>query len=222
MIYAENILVCIVAPFLVALLFIKGEVRQYLVAFLLGMGGSLVAAYISSFLGIISNLGQNDTSIFISPMIEESMKLLLLVFFWFLFDSGDKELVMLSVAIGTGFATFENCCYILSFGADSISYIMIRGLAVGVMHIVSVLSLAIWIICIKWLKAFSFSGVIGGLSLSMIFHSLYNLLVSKSGASRIIGYLLPILSAIGLYPVYKKLMSLLKKREKNEEIQAGN
>lgn len=217
MIFAENILVCIVAPFLVALLFVKGEVRQYLVAFLLGMVGSLVAAYIGGFLGIVLGLGQNDTSVFISPMIEETMKLLLLIFFLVLFNPGDRSLVMLSVAIGTGFATFENCCYILSFGADSLSYIIIRGLAVGVMHIVSVLSLAIWIICIKWLKAFSFSSVFGGLSLSMIFHSIYNLLVSEQGLSRVVGYILPVLSAICLYPLYRRLMAQLQKRKNQTE-----
>lgn len=213
MIFAENILVCIVVPFLVALLFVKGEVRQYLVAFLLGMGGSLMAAYIGGYLGTVSGLGQNDTSIFLSPMVEEIMKLLLLVFFLFLFEPGDRMLVMLSVAIGTGFATFENCCYILTFGADSLSYIIIRGLAVGVMHIVSVLSLSIWIICIKRLNVFSFSGVFGGLSLAMIFHSIYNLLVSEPGVSRTIGYILPILSAICIYPLYKKLMVLLKNKK---------
>lgn len=213
MIFAENILVCIVVPFLVALLFVKGEVRQYLVAFLLGMGGSLMAAYIGGYLGTVSGLGQNDTSIFLSPMVEEIMKLLLLVFFLFLFEPGDRMLVMLSVAIGTGFATFENCCYILTFGADSLSYIIIRGLAVGVMHIVSVLSLSIWIICIKRLNVFSFSGVFGGLSLAVIFHSIYNLLVSEPGVSRTIGYILPILSAICIYPLYKKLMVLLKNKK---------
>lgn len=211
MIYAENLLVCIMAPFLVSLLFVKGEVRQYLVAFLLGMGGSLIGAYISGFLSIVLEMSQNDTSIFISPIIEETMKLLVLIFFLYLITPKDKALVMLSIAIGTGFATFENCCYILSFGADSLSYITIRGLAVGVMHIVSILSLAIWLICIRRLKAYSFSGVFGGLSLAMIFHSTYNLLVSESGLSRTIGYILPIVSAFCLYPLYKKLMTILKK-----------
>lgn len=206
MIYAENIFVCIVAPFIIALLFVKGEVRQYLVAFLLGMGACLVAAYIGGFLGTVSGMGTNDTSIFISPMVEEIMKLLLLIFFLLMFEPGDRTLVMLSIAIGTGFATFENCCYILSFGADSLSYIIIRGLAVGVMHIVSVLALAVWLVCIRRLKAFSASGVLGGLSLSMIFHSIYNLLVSQKGTSQIIGYVLPILSAICIYPLYRKLI----------------
>ena len=35
MIYAENILLCIAVPLLISLLFIRGEVRRYVAAFLL-------------------------------------------------------------------------------------------------------------------------------------------------------------------------------------------
>ena len=52
MIYAENILLCIGIPFLVSLLFIRGETRRYIAAFLLGMVMCLIAAYISGFFNI--------------------------------------------------------------------------------------------------------------------------------------------------------------------------
>ena len=133
------------------------------------------------------------------------MKLMPLLFFIVLFTPEEHTLTMLAVAIGAGFATFENCCYILTSGAESFTFIMIRGLAVGVMHIVSILALAVWFIIAKHLQVFSFSSIIGGLSLSMVFHALYNLLVSEPGVSRYIGYLLPLLAAAGLYYLYRKL-----------------
>ena len=43
------------------------------------------------------------------------------------------------------------------------------------------------------------------LALAMIFHALYNLLVSDPGASRTVGYLLPLLAAAGLYCLFRKL-----------------
>lgn len=205
MIYAENILLCIAIPFLVSVLFLRGESRRYVSAFLLGMGMCLIAAYISGFLSLVANLEQNEASIFLSPMVEELIKLLPLLFFLVLFEPEDHNFIMLAVAIGAGFSTFENCCYILSYGAESITYIMIRGFAVGVMHIVSILSLAIWLIFVKRLRAFSFPAVIGGLSIAMSFHALYNLLVSEAGATRVIGYLLPLLTAVCLYPLYRRL-----------------
>ena len=205
MIYAENILLCIAIPLVISLLFVRGDVRRYTAAFLFGMGVCLIAAYISGFLNLVSGMGENDTSVFLSPIVEELMKLMPLLFFIVLFTPEEHTLTMLAVAIGAGFATFENCCYILTSGAESFTFIMIRGLAVGVMHIVSILALAVWFIIAKHLQVFSFSSIIGGLSLSMVFHALYNLLVSEPGVSRYIGYLLPLLAAAGLYYLYRKL-----------------
>ena len=205
MIYAENILICIAVPLLVSLLFIRGHARRFAAAFLIGMGVCLISAYISGFIGMVAGMEENETSIFLSPVVEELMKLLPLLFFITLFSPGERQLAMPAVAIGAGFATFENCCYILTSGADSLPYILIRGLAVGVMHIVSILALSIWLIIAKRLKAFTFPAIVGGLSLAMIFHALYNLLVSRPGASTVIGYLLPLLTAAVLYLFYRRL-----------------
>lgn len=214
MIYAENILVCIAVPFLVSLLFVRGEVRQYTTAFLLGMGASLIAAYITGFLSLIARVTENDASVFLSPMVEELLKMLLLLFFMIMLEPAERTLVMLAVAIGAGFATFENCCYILSFGAESLTYIMIRGMAVGVMHIVSILALSIWFIFAKRMKVFSFPAVSGGMAVSMIFHAIYNLLVSKAGVTRVIGYLLPLLSAVCLYPLSRRIPRIFEEKVK--------
>ena len=208
MIYAENILLCIAVPLLMSLLFIRGEVRRYLSAFLLGMLVCLISAYISGFFNLITDMGENDTAIFISPMVEELMKLMPLMIFIILFQPEDRTLTTLAVATGAGFATFENCCYILTSGAERLTYILIRGLAVGVMHIVSILSLAIWLIFAKRLRVFSFPAVLGGLSLSMTFHAIYNLLVSEPGVSSFVGYLLPPLTALALFLLYRKLPDL--------------
>ena len=205
MIYAENILLCIAVPLLISLLFVRGEVRHYVAAFLLGMGVCLIAAYISGYLNLLNGMGENDTSIFISPVVEELIKLLCLLFFLIMFSPKGRTLTMLAVAIGAGFATFENCCYILTSGAEALPYILVRGLAVGVMHIVSMLTVAIWLIVAKRLQVFSFPAIVGGLALSMIFHALYNLLVSEPGASAVIGYLLPLVTAGFLYVLYQKL-----------------
>ena len=205
MIYAENILLCIAIPLLVALLFIRGEARRFAGAFLLGMGVCLVSAYISGYLSLVTGMGENDASIFLAPMVEELMKLLPLLLFMILLDPEERSLTMLAVSIGAGFATLENCCYILSYGAESLAYVLIRGVAVGVMHIVSILALTIWLITAKRLRVFSFPAVAGGVSLPMLFHALYNLLVSEPGLSTAVGYLLPPVTAAVLYFFYRRL-----------------
>ena len=123
MIYAENILICIVVPILISLVFIHGSARRFAASFLVGMGVCLLAAYISGFVNVASGMGAEGTAVFISPIVEEMMKFMPILFFLFMFEPKDKTLLIVAIGICTGFATFENCCYILSSGAESLPYI---------------------------------------------------------------------------------------------------
>ncbi|MBO5994716.1 MAG: PrsW family intramembrane metalloprotease, partial [Firmicutes bacterium] len=155
MIYAENILICISVPLLVALIFIGGNARHFTASFLIGMIVCLLSAYISGFLVLPSGMVDEEVAIFISPMVEEIMKLLPLLFYLLMFQPDDESIYLSALGIGAGFATFENCCYILTAGADKLIYVMIRGMAVGVMHIVSILALALVICLARRFKAMS-------------------------------------------------------------------
>lgn len=209
MIYAENILICIAVPLFVSVFFLKKSARRFVTAFLIGMVICLIAAYIGGFMEYVSKMTADETAVFLSPIIEEIMKLLPILFYLVMFIPESGDLMLFSVGIGAGFATFENCCYILSSGAGSLPYILIRGLAVGVMHIVCALMLSLALVLLKKFKALSFSGIVGALSLSMIFHALYNLLVSESGVSSYIGYAMPLLSAAVLFIPYRRFVKKL-------------
>lgn len=196
MIYAENVLICITVPLAISLLFIKGSSRRLISAFLAGMIVCVFSAYIAGFLESVSGFSSEDTSIFLSPIIEESMKLLLILFCIYVFELLDEEIMLFAVGVGAGFATFENCCIMLSSGAQQLTYVLIRGSAVGVMHIVTLVALAKGLQLLKTFKAFSFAGTVGVLSLSVTVHGLYNLLVSKPGVSSYIGYVMPMICTI--------------------------
>lgn len=204
MIYAENIMICIAIPLIITCIFIRGGAGRFIKAFLTGMVICLLAAYISGYLESISGLGAEDASIFISPIVEEIMKYLPILFFMLMFNTNGSNLILMSVGVGAGFATFENCCYILSSGADNLAYILIRGMAVGVMHIVSIFALTLALVMLKKMEVSSYAGMAGALSLSITFHSLYNLLVSEPGISSYIGYILPIVAALTLGISIKK------------------
>jgi RsiW-degrading membrane proteinase PrsW (M82 family) len=134
-------------------------------------------------------------------MIEESMKLLLVLLCIYVLVPSGKGLELLAVGIGAGFATFENCCVLLSSGSQQLAYMLVRGSAVGVMHIVTLVALAKGFLLLKSFKAFNFAGVAGILSISVTVHGLYNLLVSQPGLSSYIGYAMPMLCVILLYMV---------------------
>ena len=211
MIYAENIFLCITAPLLLSLFFLRKNAKRFVVFFLTGMGICLLSAYISGFSLRLAGLEEGETAIFISPIVEEIQKLLQLLLFLFLYEPTDEAFLDAAIGIGIGFATFENCCYILSAGAESLPYILIRGLAVGVMHLVTTLAVSLALIMARRIRMLSIPGIAGSLTLSMIFHALYNLLVSQSGISSMIGYALPLLAAAGLYAAYRS--ELRKKSE---------
>lgn len=199
MIYAENVFICIAVPLLVAILFTKNSARRMTTSVLTGMLVCLLSAYIGGFLQLASRYSSDDMSIFLSPIVEEFMKFLPLLFCLYIFEPTYDELRLTAVGIGAGFATFENCCFILTSGAQNLGYVLIRGSAVGVMHVVTMVAIVAGLHLLKTYKVFSFSGVIGALALSVTFHSLYNLLVSKPGVSSYIGYILPMLFALVLY-----------------------
>ena len=75
------------------------------------------------------------------------------------------------------------------------------GLAVGVMHTVSMATLSIGLLTARRMHALTLPGVLGALSLSVVFHGLYNLLVSEAGAASYIGYALPLVSAVPPIPL---------------------
>ncbi len=196
MLYAENILICIAIPLIIAVFFLRGSARRIIAFFTIGMGVCLLSAYMGGYLGIAFGIDTEDISIFISPVLEEIMKFMPLCLYHFLLDPSDDGLIFASVGIGAGFATFENCCYLLSQGSNSITHILIRGLATGVMHMICLISLSLAIVVLRKYRAFTFPAIVGGLGLSVSFHALYNLLVSEPGVSSYVGYVIPVTLAI--------------------------
>jgi len=207
MIYSENILICMAIPLLLTLFFLRGDLRQFVLNFVFGMATCLLGAYVSGFVDVASGLGADDTAVFISPVVEEGMKFLPLLFYFLMFEPDDSGLFHAAIGIGAGFASFENVCSMISAGTESISFLLIRGLAVGVMHIVSVFALTLGLATARRFQALRLASVVGALSLSMLFHGIYNLLVSVPGVTSWIGYALPLVTALLLLFAYKRLQT---------------
>ena len=205
MIFSENVLVCMAVPLLLALVFLRDKARQFVLNFLLGMATCLLGAYVSGFVDAASGMGVEDTAIFISPVVEEAMKFLPLLFYFLMFDPDDDQLFLAAVGIGAGFASFENICSMIASGTERLGFLLIRGLAVGVMHIVSVFAMILGLVVARRFKALRLSSAVGALSLSMLFHGIYNLLVSQPGVTSVIGYVLPLLTAGLLFLALRRL-----------------
>lgn len=205
MIYSENILICLALPLILTVFFVRNGTRRFVLSFIFGMVACLLGAYVSGFIDASWKYGTADTAIFISPVVEEAMKFLPLLFYFLMFEPKDEVFFRMAVGVGAGFASFENVCTMVSSGAESLDLILIRGLAVGVMHIVSVSALAFGLILSRRFKITGISSILGALSVSMLYHGIYNLLVSQSGISQIIGFVMPVITSLLALYVYRHL-----------------
>lgn len=206
MIYSENILLCIAIPLAITLVFLQGSARRFSLSFMLGMVTCLLSAYISGYVGLLAQAGATETAVYFSPVIEESMKLLPAVIFLALFEPSEREAILCAVALGAGFATFENCCYLLSAGSESLRFTLVRGLAVGVMHVVSMVAVSLGVLLARRYHTPPLAGTIGALGMSTTFHALYNLLVSEPGVTSYVGFALPLLMTALLYVPYRRMV----------------
>lgn len=135
MTYIENIFLCLALPLILSLFFMKGRVRRYALFLTVGMACCLLSAYVSSF--FMGQYGVDGTvaAIEITPVCEEVMKLLPLLFFYLIFEPEPKEMPAAAIAIAVGFATFENVCYLTENGAANFNFLLIRGISAGALHI---------------------------------------------------------------------------------------
>lgn len=191
MTYIENIFICLAIPMLLSTLFIKGRVRRYTIFVITGMGICLLSAYVNSFFAGLCGVNMKTASIEITPVCEEVMKMLPLVFFFMIFEPDERELPAAAIAIAVGFATFENACYLTENGAENVFFLLIRGISAGALHILCGISAGYGISYVFGRHWLALTGTIGLLGACIGFHAIYNLLVTADGAWKLAGYLFP-------------------------------
>lgn len=191
MTYIENIFACITAPLLVAALCMgKKYLRLFLFLFA-GMGTCLLSAYINTFLSAFYQADAFHATAEIAPVVEEIMKLLPLLFYLLVFEPEPERIRPAVLMTATGFATFENICYLVQNGAERLGFLLIRGFGTGAMHILcgAIIGYGLTYVWRRtWLK---FAGTVGLLGVTIGFHGIYNLLIAYGGKVQYAAYLLP-------------------------------
>lgn len=197
MTYIENIFVYMAAPLIVAAFCMDKKYYRIFFFCIAGMGVCLLSAYINTFFARIYDADVITATTQIAPVVEEIMKLLPLIFYLLIFEPKPKEINIAVMIVATGFATFENVCYLTQNGAAYLSFLLIRGFGTGAMHIVCGAIVGYGLVYVwqyAWLKV---AGTFGLLCAAITFHGIYNLLVAHSSTTQQIAYALPILTIIG-------------------------
>ena len=189
----ENIFICLAAPFLLAALGTNTGNRKNYIFIVLGFVCCIISAYLNTFFSVLYGAQETSAVLEISPVIEETVKLIPLLFGLIVFELQPQEGDNIIFNIAVGFATFENICYLIQNGAGHFSFIFFRGIGTGAMHVICGAIVGGGLAYVwqrTWLKI---AGTCGLLGAAITFHAIYNLLIAYGGAIQYIAYILPVL-----------------------------
>jgi RsiW-degrading membrane proteinase PrsW (M82 family) len=195
---------------MVAVLCLESYRRRIIIFMLSGMTMCLLSSYINTFLAAVYGLNALTASVEISPTVEEVMKLLPVIFYLLVFEPPKNRMAGNTITVAIGFATFENVCYLLGNDTSNIQHLLIRGFGTGTMHVVTgmVVMLGMKAVWEKlWLRL---AGTLGLLTIAIVYHASFNILVSQTGVPAYIGYMFPIVTVIAVL-IVKKYRKKLKK-----------
>ncbi|MDY4854974.1 MAG: PrsW family glutamic-type intramembrane protease, partial [Candidatus Ventricola sp.] len=145
----------------------------------------------------------------ITPVCEEILKLLPLLFYLLIFEPKPRELPGAALAIAVGFATFENVCYLTENGAEDLAFLLIRGISAGALHILCGVLSGYGIAYVFRRRWLALTGTVGILGACIGFHGIYNLLITAQGVWKTAGYLFPSVLLVCLL-VLRQLLPRLK------------
>ena len=190
--YVENIYICLAAPILVAIFLSANRGRAALIFILSGMTACLFSSYISTFAAGLAGVEMTRASFEIAPVVEEVMKFLPILFYLLVFNAEQKSTIMGTLLVAVGFATFENVCFLTSYGSGDLLRLVIRGFGTGAMHVMCGMVVSVGLFLLWGRARLRAAGVFALLCFVIRFHAIFNLLVNQSGAVFWVGSLIPL------------------------------
>ena len=200
----ENIFICLAAPFLIAALGTKGGNRRNYIFIVLGFACCIISAYLNTFFSVLYNATGITAVLEVTPVVEETVKLMPLLFCLIVFEVRADEGADIIFNIAIGFATFENICYLLENGTGNLFYLFVRGFSTGAMHITCAFIIGYGLKVFRRSAVLKAAGIFGLLCVAITFHAIFNMFMKTDGLLRQLGYAVPITSAVFLFSLKKR------------------
>ena len=186
--------VAIFVPILLMTCLVEKKARHPLVFVLIGIFLSVFASEINAYLRNILPMTPFEVTIIVTPISEEFLKALPILFFASIFSPKKEAVFTASMAIGIGFAVLENAFYMLNDASFNMIDAIVRAFGAGLMHGMCTLLVGVGILFVKKKRKLFVVGTFAMLSTAITYHGIYNMLVQSD--YQIIGYLLPIATYI--------------------------
>jgi RsiW-degrading membrane proteinase PrsW (M82 family) len=186
--------VAIFMPILLMACLVEKKARQPMIFFLIGIFLSVFASEINAYLRSILSMSTFEITIIVTPISEEILKALPILFFATVLAPKKEALFTASMAVGIGFAVLENAFYLLADSSFNMLDAIVRAFGAGLMHGMCTLLVGVGISFVKKKQKLFVVGTFALLSTAITYHGIYNMLVQSD--FDIIGYLLPITTYI--------------------------
>jgi RsiW-degrading membrane proteinase PrsW (M82 family) len=194
-------------PLFFLLVFLEGGQRRILAFLIWGLSAAVISYFLNGELAHVFAGSTVLSDVTIAPIVEEFTKALPLFVLLLAFGRRfSKELLVLAMASGFGFAILENYVYVSSFllgGAGAIAYAVVRGITTSVMHGCLTAIIGYGIFLTYGFERRSLPSILFGLyTVAVTIHALYNLLVGHSEYGRLLAIGLPLLLFVLLLVAY--------------------
>ena len=199
--------ISIFIPILLMASLIEKRARLPILFVLAGMFVSVFSAELNGLLRNILPLSKYELTIIVTPMTEEFLKALPILFYALIISDKRETLFTASMATGIGFAVLENAYFLLNAAMWNIPDAVTRAFGTGLMHGMCTLLVGVGISFVKKKRKIFWVGTFALLSTAITYHGIYNMLVQSP--YKMIGYLLPISTYIPF------LVWRLKKKKTN-------
>lgn len=193
---SELLLACVSGP-LLAVLLLRGRARRQMAALCGGMLIAFFSGFISGYLAGQVDFNAMAAVLYISPVVEEGLKLLLFLLIRFVCQLQDADMTETAVSIGAGFALMESAALIFTGSGLTVSALLARAFCSAMIHVACSLMLIAAVRMVKRMALESFSALLGVYAATVTIHAIYNLLISGDAAAQVIGYALPAALIVG-------------------------
>ena len=204
--------ICLVAPLALMILMLRKRSRLLVGYMLIGIFVSLFVSELNTLLlGLLSDDMLYVTTT-ITPISEEIVKALPILFYAIVFSDDRDKVLPIAFASGVGFAMFENMIILVQNVENvTVGWAVIRGFATALMHAVCTVVVGYGICFVKKRKKLFLCGTFALLTLAMIYHGIFNMLVQSD--YKYFGFFLP---AVTYVPILILQFQYYRNKKANE------
>lgn len=204
--------ICITIPLALMASLVDKNARQPVIFFIVGVCVALFVSEVNALLTNVFSMEMNEFTIRITPVTEEILKAIPVLFFAREISNKRESIITISLAVGIGFAVMENSFVLLkSIDSVSILWAVMRGFGTGMMHGMCTFLVGSGFSFINKNKKLFIVGTFSLMSLAITYHSVFNMLVQSD--FYYFGALLPIITFIPFAIARFKLTKEVKKNE---------